>query len=571
MSDVARLLLERGDAAARAAEQKGRIYGQLFQNLGQIPGEVLQEHRQQQILGLQQQRLAQQGQLTNLELQKGQFELGTMQQTARERSALDAIYGSGIIKPDGSVDLEKAEAAVQQVGMPHLLPQIRKQAMEWDAGTAELKAKQLAAQQAQANLDTAHRDQLGVDALGLAATNYDPGTFQLFVAKRVKDGMIPKEDGEQLIQASHTNPASIKGVVDGWIGASKAARDLTKPVPVTAGTTMLDPITKRPVFTAGPSAADLERVRHDQATERLSGIQAGRETAADAETARHHRELETAANPLGGVMSGQAPGGPQTGLTGEAYLKTLPPPIASEVKAYAEGRRPFPTGFALKTPYFQMLIQAVGQYDPTFDAVNYNARAKTRADFTSGKSAQTINALNTVTQHLDQLSGATDQLKNTWSPTYNSVANFLSKQSGAKVVTNFETTKKAVTDELTRAWRQAGGTEADIKSWSSVLDAANSPEQLHGAIAEMGHLLEGKLSALENQYQQGMGTTAVKVVTPEARATLQKLEQRAGGSAAPPKDTTVIVVSPSGKQYPVRDQAAAEAFIREAKAKGLWK
>ena len=73
-----------------------------------------------------------------------------------------------------------------------------------------------------------------------------------------------------------------------------------------------------------------------------------------------------------------------------AYLASLPAPVASEVKAYAEGRRPFPTGFALKAPYFQSLIQMVGQYDPTFDAVNYNARSKTRNDFTSGASSKTM-------------------------------------------------------------------------------------------------------------------------------------------------------------------------------------
>jgi len=59
--------------------------------------------------------------------------------------------------------------------------------------------------------------------------------------------------------------------------------------------------------------------------------------------------------------------------------------------------------------------------------------------------------------------------------------------------------------------------EMDDAGWAQVLDATNSPAQLHGAIAEMGHLLEGKLSAMENQYQQGMGTSAVKVITPDKK------------------------------------------------------
>jgi hypothetical protein len=221
-------------------------------------------------------------------------------------------------------------------------------------------------------------------------------------------------------------------------------------------------------------------------------------------------------------------------LTGDAFLKTLPGNVATEVKAYAEGRRPFPAGFALKSPYFQSLIQMVGQYDPTFDAVNYNARAKTRQDFTSGKSAQTINALNTVAQHLDRLSTSADALNNTFSPAYNTLANFLSRHTGKAVVTNFETDKKAVVDELTRAWRQAGGSEQDVKAWASVLDASNSPAQLHGAIGEMGQLLEGKLSALEAQAQQGLGIAPdIQVIKPEARAVLGRLEKKASNPTAP--------------------------------------
>jgi hypothetical protein len=50
--------------------------------------------------------------------------------------------------------------------------------------------------------------------------------------------------------------------------------------------------------------------------------------------------------------------------------------------------------------------------DPTFDGVNFQARAKTRSDFTSGKSAQNITALNTVVGHLDHLDRTIDGLGN---------------------------------------------------------------------------------------------------------------------------------------------------------------
>ena len=145
-------------------------------------------------------------------------------------------------------------------------------------------------------------------------------------------------------------------------------------------------------------------------------------------------------------------------------------------------------------------------------------------------------------------------LNNSGFTTYNTVANWLSRKTGDPAVVKFETDKKAVVDELTRAWRQAGGSEGDIKSWSAVLDASGSPKQLHAAIGEMGHLLEGKLAALESQYQQGMGTTdttGMRVVTPAARAVLSKIEQKAtgttAGASAPTTSGRVRVTGPNGE------------------------
>lgn len=284
----------------------------------------------------------------------------------------------------------------------------------------------------------------------------------------------------------------------------------------------------------------------------------------ETEVERENRAKDAANNPLAALTGAAAVGGAsaQAGQTSAApgasqapanphgadFLKMLPPNIASEVQAYAEGRRPFPAGFALKSPYFQSLIQMVGQYDPTFDALNYNARAKTRADFTSGKSSQTINALNTVIGHLDSLSTATDALNNTNVPVLNSVLNQISsKLLGRPNVTNFNTVKKAVADEVTKVWRQTGGSAADIKAASDNLDAANSPQQLHEAIAEYGHLLDSKLDALKTQYAQGMGTTdttGLNVVTPQSQAVLDKLEAKAAGQkpqSVPAEGTTGVV------------------------------
>jgi len=218
--------------------------------------------------------------------------------------------------------------------------------------------------------------------------------------------------------------------------------------------------------------------------------------------------------------------------TGIDYLATLDNATRAQVQALASGRMQFPTGTALKSPYWQGMLAAVSQYDPQFDAINYNARAKTRSDFTSGKAAQNINALNTVAGHLQELQAAGDALHNSGVPIWNSVANFAENAVGDPRIKKFDATKKAVVDELTRAWRGAGGSEADIKTWSSVIDSAASPDQLHGVVAQISSLIESKIQALTEQYKQGMGIAADarSFVTPQNQ---QFFDQSSQGASSP--------------------------------------
>lgn len=221
--------------------------------------------------------------------------------------------------------------------------------------------------------------------------------------------------------------------------------------------------------------------------------------------------------------------------TGQAVLDRLPKPIADQVKALAEGRMAFPAGFALKSPYWQQMVSMVSQYDPSFDAVNYGARAKTRNDFTSGTSAKQINAMNTVLGHMQTLSDAADAMKNTNYPMLNQGLNAAANAVGDPRMKEFNSTKKAVVDELTRVWRGNGGSEGDIKTWAEQLSDAGSPDQLHGVIGQLGELLNSKIGAMGEQYKQGMGTAGgpIQLLTPQSQKVLDLLETRAGKKAVP--------------------------------------
>jgi hypothetical protein len=281
---------------------------------------------------------------------------------------------------------------------------------------------------------------------------------------------------------------------------SNAAKLSTAGLPVTTATLALahrfGPDGAETILNAPPSAklSDILPKKVMDANPTLAGMTAG-------------QYAQTITNQFGNTpMESQAPAaGEQT--HGDDYLKTLPATMSAQVKAYAEGRQPLPTGFALKSPYFQNMLRMVTQYDPSFDAVNYNARAATRRDFTSGKSAVTINSMNTALGHLDQLDNAATALNNGDIPALNAVENWFATATGKPAPKNFNAIAGLVAEELTRVYRGVGGAEADIKRHMADVDVNSSPEQIRGALYEISELLKSKLDAMGEQYNQGMGTT----------------------------------------------------------------
>lgn len=232
----------------------------------------------------------------------------------------------------------------------------------------------------------------------------------------------------------------------------------------------------------------------------------------------------------GGLFGGgaMAPNGQQVGNTGnnasgEAFLQTLSPAAANMVKAITEGRQPMPSGFILKTPFGQQLMAAVNKYDPTFDFVNANARMNTRKSFTSGADAQNIAALNTAMAHVNTLSGAFNDLGNTPYPMLNTAKNYLGNQMGNSAIqtntANVSTDAEAVSHELAKVFRSTGMSEGEINSWKDKINTSASPDQMKATINSALDLMEGRMQALAEKYNQGMGTTkqGLELLSPQAQ------------------------------------------------------
>ena len=209
------------------------------------------------------------------------------------------------------------------------------------------------------------------------------------------------------------------------------------------------------------------------------------------------------------VVATSKGGDPESGgpdITGDQYLATLPFQRQQTIKAIAEGRATPPKP---GTKFGQAILEQVAQYDPTFDAANAQSRMKTRADFTSGKSAVAVNALNTAMGHLIHLDDQAHDLGNSSfmpgivNPIWNTVRE---KVGNNTELPSFDQTKQAAASEMRKVFAGSGGGNlAELQAWEKTLDSSKSYEQLHAAIRNGVTLMGSRLDALKDQYATGMG------------------------------------------------------------------
>lgn len=222
-------------------------------------------------------------------------------------------------------------------------------------------------------------------------------------------------------------------------------------------------------------------------------------------------------------------------VTGETALAGLSPQMATTVKKLAAGEIQFPGGFAMKSPYWQNMLNLVAAYDPGFDQVNYNARAATRKDFVAGKSAVNIKALNTAIAHAGSLEDAYQKVGNGSFPIINRIENWARVNLGdtGRQAAMADTSAKAeaLAHELAQVFRQTGMSEGEINAWKQRVDPNSTPAQMKATIDAALELMTGRLQALGASYQQGMGVSKdpLELLSPQARAQWERLT----GTAAP--------------------------------------
>ena len=195
-------------------------------------------------------------------------------------------------------------------------------------------------------------------------------------------------------------------------------------------------------------------------------------------------------------------------------LEGMRPNDAAMVKAIAEGRQKF-LALGRNNPRNQYIMEKVHEYDPSVDETAFSRRQRTANFFavgTQGGGGQNITAMNTFGQHADELLRLSDELKMGRYPTLNALRTGLAKQGLSepeiqKKLGAWEVASKAVADEGAKVFAGSNSALADREAWGSKFDVNNPQSVTREKLKEVVKLIEGRLNALTNQYNEGMRTT----------------------------------------------------------------
>jgi len=315
---------------------------------------------------------------------------------------------------------------------------------------------------------------------------------------------------------------------------------------------------------------DATRRRASEAST-ASSLQGASSSAASSKMARAEFILKHGVAPEDVYVRKTAPG--NTELTGEEYLATVDPATARTARMYIDGRRPFPTGAALRNPQVQLALDVATQADPELSFDNSMTRVATRKDFTSGLSARNITALNTAIGHLNSLKQEAAKLNNTWSPDLNRVVNSVqSDRLGDPRVNNFKVVARALSAELAKVFKGAGAPAlTELKDWESSIDPNMSQAQFDGLVQGAAHLMQSRIEALGEQYKQGMGRSSEPLVmlNPKSQRMFDALagmvppeENRSGLFDKPLDGAAIVGKDVKGYRLQPEQEGALDDYLR---------
>jgi hypothetical protein len=261
------------------------------------------------------------------------------------------------------------------------------------------------------------------------------------------------------------------------------------------------------------------------------------------------------------------------GLTGPAFIATLPPGRANTLRQFEAGTLVLNPTALERTEKGQAYLDDVYSAYPDLDASKAPAYAKLRQSFTNGKEAQELKAANTALEHLDlfdqHLKGAV----------VGKIGQGLQAVGMNEQVRSLADDGKAVANELAKIYVGGVAGEHSIKEWQDLLDPNTlgmTESKLRTNMIEATKLMGGKMSALQNQWDDGVPSKMITAPKNMASAKNIDVYKRITGQdmdVHPTQNASATANAPAGAIQRPADLPTAthtQQFTKNGVTKTFW-
>lgn len=252
-----------------------------------------------------------------------------------------------------------------------------------------------------------------------------------------------------------------------------------------------------------------------------------------AETQRHNVKMENKPNVSTLMMGPQGTSDPSQPLP-DGGMEAIAQAIARKEQAplVYSSRNPF-------APAINARAAAIGGGQLT-GAGAQATHQKALADFNpGGNSGKTINALNTMTEHLGTMEEAIRALDSGNIPAANRAAQAIGIQFGSDKATNAQAIKSFLSGEVAKVASGGHLTDSEIRKTEDNIKISGSPAQAMGALRMMKEIAGGKLYAINQDYHRitGKNLEEDNFLTPGTAKAFKsvagsKSENKGGGAAS---------------------------------------
>ncbi|MFH1741010.1 MAG: hypothetical protein ABIH23_18570, partial [bacterium] len=187
-------------------------------------------------------------------------------------------------------------------------------------------------------------------------------------------------------------------------------------------------------------------------------------------------------------------------------LEGQPPGVRETIMGMVDGRKSLPGGAAMKTGYWQNMVNLAMLYDPSFDESQWKVRLDTRVDFAKGNASRQLRSLNTLLKHTGSLWKAIEALDNNAIKATNWVSAEWAEQLGterAKLLKDYDNFAEMVASEMAALLKggSAAPSEKEIEAQKKIHNRNESIDVQKTAVRGTIEGAFGRLDGIKNQFE----------------------------------------------------------------------